>query len=159
MGYDLTNSSDDAHQWKSIGWWYLLNLARHCGWKPAGTAPSDECEDPQSWDGNYFHNDGQVVTAPDASALADSLEQLLSNPAREQVAATVGQRMDDAINDQRITPAASSPDIDNFPLDFVRQMFTRFKQQSVGTWQFDARSDQYLRDFIAFCRKGSFRIE
>jgi hypothetical protein len=79
------------------------------------------------------------VTAADASALADSLERLLSNPEREQIAADIGQRMDDAIHDQRITPATELPDIDVSPLDFIRKMFKSFGQQSVGKWQFDLK--------------------
>jgi hypothetical protein len=159
MGYDLTNASGDSHQWKSVGWWYLLNLARHFGWKPAGTLPPAAHDEPSAWDGNYFHNDGQRVTAPDAAALADSLEKMLRSPTRVQAAQAVGARMDEILDDQAITPQTPLADVDTYPLDFVRQMFARFKQTSVGHWEFDSKSDEYLSEFIAFCRKGAFEID
>jgi hypothetical protein len=100
-----------------------------------------------------------LVSTQDAASLADALEKFISSPDRESIAASVGRRMDEILEDQNITSETKLPDLDPYPLDVARQMFARFKQKSVGRWSFDAKSDSYLRGFIAFCRKGEFVIE
>ncbi len=68
-------------------WAYLLMLAHHGGWRPAGTeAPPWEGGGPSAYDperhgpwcGSYTSNEGQVVTDEDARALADGLERALA---------------------------------------------------------------------------------
>src|SRR5215510_4319042 len=97
MGYDLTNSAGDYHQWKVIGWWHLLNLAVRYGWSPRGTQRSDQNKSP--WDGNYFENAGQEAVAEDATALADALQAMLQDPNRERAAREVADAMGKALAD------------------------------------------------------------
>src|SRR6185437_12885003 len=98
MGYELSNSFGQTHQWKVLGWWHLLNLAREYNWSPRGTESSASSDD--GWDGNYFTNAGQRVTEEDAAELANALERLLADPSREAVAAAVAKRMAGAISDR-----------------------------------------------------------
>jgi hypothetical protein len=159
MGCDLTNSTGASHPWKTLAWWSLLNLARYFRWKPSGTLPPNDHPDPAPWDGNYFHNAGQHVTADDAAALANALETLFHSPTREQTAQAVARRMDQVLQDQRITSQIPSTTSTPYPLDFIRQMLARFNQKSVDPWQFDHSTDRHLSDFISFCRTGRFTID
>src|SRR5438034_397715 len=72
------NSSIGWQQWR---WPKLLRLARAHGWTPRGaTQPAEESRyfPGGRWDGNnYTTNDGQIVSAEDAAALADALEAAL----------------------------------------------------------------------------------
>jgi hypothetical protein len=157
MGYDLISQSGACHQWKSVGWWYLLNLARSAGWEPTGTiAPAGV--DAEEWDGNYFRNDGQMVTAGDAEGLADALARLLEDPERRSKADGIGRRMDLALADGGENAAGRYPDVITYPLEFFRGMLKHFGQVSVGRWSCSEENERYLRDFIAFCRGGAFRI-
>ena len=156
MGYDLTSSSGQTHRWKVLGWWHLLNLAREHGWSPRGTEPPGDAA--PGWDGNYFHNEGQWVTADDAAALADALERLLTDPNREAVAASLASRMSQAVADST-EPSPDPSDVLRYPLAFIRGMLGQFGQNSIGLWQFSPEADQYLREFIEFCRAGPFKIE
>jgi len=65
-----------------FGWCRLLKLAQDYGWVPRGTQPpslwaDSPPEQDEKWDGTYFSNDSQGVTAEDASNLADALERAL----------------------------------------------------------------------------------
>lgn len=157
MGYDLTNSIGQTHQWKVLGWWHLLNLAREYGWSPCYTErPTHSGSD---WDGNYFQNQGQLMTANDAASLANALGQLLSDPNREATAASVAARMTQIVSDAAAKSSSNVCDVLRYPLDFIHGMLGRFDQSSIGASQFGPASDQYLRQFIEFCRAGPFTIE
>jgi hypothetical protein len=69
MGYDLSNSAGDAYQWKVVGCWYLINIARQCDRSPAGTIAPKKLIDSDLWDGDYFHNESQLVSTQDAPSL------------------------------------------------------------------------------------------
>ena len=157
MGYDLTNAAGEYHQWKSLGWWHLLNLAKSYGWVPQGTQAPDEM--PDKWDGNYFRNEGQKIAAADASELAVALERLLADSQREATARSVGQRLEAVAGDESIVAGQAFDDVLTYPLDFVREMFRHFGAGSVGTWNFDESSNRYLRQLISFCRKGPLTIQ
>jgi hypothetical protein len=77
MGMSLESESGSYQYFDVATWVSLLKAARAFGWKPAGTeAPNNERE----WNGSYASNDGQCVTAADASALADALSLALLDP-------------------------------------------------------------------------------
>lgn len=156
MGYDLINSVGQTHQWKVLGWWHLLNLACEYGWSPRGTEPPIDAG--SDWDGNYFQNEGQLVTAGDAIALADALARLLSDPNRDVAAAAVADRMAQVVADTAAKASTDARDVLRYPLDFIREILGHFGQDSIGRWQFGPKADQYLRQFIEFCRVGPFTI-
>jgi hypothetical protein len=73
MGMSLLGKKrDEGLNWAS--WTFLLETAYYHGWKPAGTVKTTI----DDWNGTYFGNDGQWVTAGDAAALADALERYLN---------------------------------------------------------------------------------
>jgi len=66
-------------------WEQILKLARENGWQPIGTSPDPVWRD--VWDkyGNFSPNynceeSGKIVSAADAAALADALEQASKHP-------------------------------------------------------------------------------
>ena len=103
MSMDLIGGSDGDRidfTCRLSAWVEILRLAKFAGWEPAGTerpywlrgdVPDEAlnaCYD--GWDGGYLSNDGQFVTATDATALADALERALPDIERlEQAVAAV----------------------------------------------------------------------
>jgi hypothetical protein len=57
-------------------WAQCLDLAEKHGWIPCGTLPPDELKD-YPWNGSYYGNNGQWVTAADARQMADALERAI----------------------------------------------------------------------------------
>jgi hypothetical protein len=69
----------------ALVWGQILRLARENGWPPLGTSPDSIWKD--VWDrygnfsGNYECEDcGKIISAADAAALADALEQPSKRP-------------------------------------------------------------------------------
>ncbi len=75
MGYDLVNQKNEVYHSPLIAFREMIDLAERYGWQPMGTLPP---EDAQEWDGNYFYDNGQIVTGEDLKAMADGLERALS---------------------------------------------------------------------------------
>ena len=93
MGMLLLNDHFLEFEWNMGGWRDLLGIACHHGWKPRGTRllkqycriakdktvvwsrPVERLD--RRWKGGYMSNDGQIVTARDAAALADALARSL----------------------------------------------------------------------------------
>ncbi|MGA2501603.1 MAG: hypothetical protein ABSH20_28005 [Tepidisphaeraceae bacterium] len=158
MGYDLSNAAGDFHEWKVLGWWSVLNLARAYGWIPCGTHAPAGTTDASPWDGNYFMNDGQRVLASDALSLADALDRLLEDSQKEVVAGRLRDRMQELVDAPSVPEPDSPTDVMVYPLAFIRGMLQQFGQTSIGAWSFTDKGNAYLREFIAFCRKGEFAI-
>ena len=78
MGKDLHSKSGDWWYWTNIAWDKILSLAQTYGWESAGTE-----QPPYSlsscWEGQYITNDGQLVTAVDAKAIGNALENALDD--------------------------------------------------------------------------------
>ena len=159
MGYDLTNDGGGHHQWKALGWWQLLNLAHRYGWRPRGTRLSSTSAEEPRWDGNYFANAGQEVTEEDARGLATALQQMLNDPGRETMVQEVVAQMQRVVDDGSELGMVSPLDVLHYPAEFAREMMSHFGQRNLFPWTFDEKSNAYLREFIEFCRSGSFRIE
>src|SRR5262245_37298416 len=96
MNYLLSNRSTSSLQTLSRETWSrILCVARFYGWHPMGTLTPylHNLRNPmyganQVWDGTYLRNEGQIVQADDAFALASALQQSLDdipdeNPDRE----------------------------------------------------------------------------
>ena len=84
MGFDLVGKNRDfSTNWG--GWRYIFKLAIENGWEPAGTKPPDENDmkilygddapPANDWDGCYFSNCLQLVTAEDAANMAEALHR------------------------------------------------------------------------------------
>jgi hypothetical protein len=94
MGMNLSGKGG-YFRFSNNAWHAALQLAREHGWEPAGTevpevtahAPDGTTVDEEAtrmerqtygdWDGDYFYNDGQIVTDEDARNIADALERAL----------------------------------------------------------------------------------
>ena len=79
-------------------WGQLLALAKMYGWRPAGTlAPKNwsEEEEGRSWGGDYISNSGQVVTAADATKLANALQRCLDDIPEHYAAGHKAHKDDD----------------------------------------------------------------
>jgi hypothetical protein len=131
MPMDLSNGTSEfgCAQWL---WPKLLRLARVHGWRPRGTTLPD---DPGgTWDGNYTSNDGQVVGAEDAAALADALEAALPHvPDHDALA-----RYKNA--------------------DGMIEIAPRHPPAPDAAWFSTPAGKANVAAFIRFCREGAFRI-
>jgi hypothetical protein len=127
MGMDLVNSKEKYFRWNIFFWGYVLRLGTMFGWEGSGTHLELEGDD--KWDGNYWTNDGQWVTADDAFALADALERALS-----EIPSDASKQADQTVHLSRENQAKDA-------------LLKRF----VG-------DEDYLQEFISFCREGGFNI-
>ena len=116
----------------SLGWAFYLNLAESYGWRPAGTLPPESATDGQ-WSGWYDSSNGQHVSRNDATALAVALRLGLADPEREAKETALA-----AMLTRDLTGARGRP-----PVSPV---------QAPG-------DDALLRQLIAFCELGGFRID
>ena len=94
----LSNSNHDTYELPALVWNYLWMLAKTMGWR-------EEIED----DETFMSPDGLELSPSDASSLAGSIEMLLENPAREEIAETIAQVIDEglvAIGDAGYTPVS-----------------------------------------------------
>lgn len=72
----------DHFRWKRDAWETVLQLAEEHGWLPAGTKPPRGTRK-ADWDAmDYVSCQRQMVTADDASAMADALAKISSNPGK-----------------------------------------------------------------------------
>jgi hypothetical protein len=159
VGYDLANSSGGYHQWNVLGWWNVLNLARIYGWMPRGTEPPAQPSDLTPWDGNYFRNEGQRVSAEDAAAIADALNRLLDDPNREAAGERLARQMQARLDSLVPSGPVSGTDVLVYPLAFIRDMMQYFGNTQIRSWSFADCDNDYLRQFITFCGAGAFVIE
>lgn len=151
MGMDLSGMGGYV-RFGSSGWARALALGLAFGWTPTGTTPGQsevrafrralrkKGETPaeveravrkyrQNYEGIYFGNDGQFVSARDARNLAAALSLA--------VAAITSER-------RRKKPS------DALPTD--EEALEAFRHFS------DREALAHLREFVAFCQAGSFNI-
>jgi len=77
MGMDLIGRND-VFSLNWTGWRLMYETAVNNGWEPVGTEPNERAPQmPDRWDGGYFSNDFQIVTAEDAANMADALDRSL----------------------------------------------------------------------------------
>jgi hypothetical protein len=159
MNYLLSNRSTSSLQTLSKETWSrILSLARFYGWQPMGTLPPfiHNLRKPSytdgangAWDGTYLRNEGQVVRAEDAAALASSLQTSLDdipdvNPDRELT-------MEDDLPEW-LSPAEKT---------IIRDGLEEHEETPLGILPFEyfaGDGKQNLLDFIRFCMLGEFVI-
>jgi hypothetical protein len=157
MSYELFNPSIVFCKIFSKQFWAkALELARMYGWRPLGTRPTPGIDFSKlgvDWPGTYLTNDGQIVSAEDAYALATALESSL-----------------DDIPDARIEADWNlslwlEADLPEWFSPTERELVEEELQDGLldimGTspLEFFAGDEKpYLVQFIRFCRLGSFEI-
>ena len=159
MSYLLSNPSTKLHQPLSKeSWSRILGLARFYGWQPMGTLPpfihnlrQPAYEDParSKWDGTYLRNEGQLVQATDALAMAIALEMSLDdipdvNPERDTA-------MEDDLPEW-LSPAEKA---------LIRDGLVDHEYNLSAILPFEyfaGDAKQNLIEFIRFCMLGEFVI-
>jgi hypothetical protein len=174
MGMDLSGKGGyfrfSIHRWRAA-----LGLAHEHGWEPAGTKPPEftvyapdgvtvdevrtrvERQRYADWDGDYFYNDGRLVTDEDARNIADALERALDlvpeegNFAKPLLTATQWQALvHGELSDEEISEA-----LDRY-VKHQAECPPQIPPQTPA-YYFAGQKD-YLREFITFCRAGGFSI-
>ena len=157
MSYELFNPSITlCRKFNRQFWVKALELARLYGWQPMGTLPAPGVDFSQLgavWHGTYLTNDGQVVRAEDARALAAALERSLEDISEARVALDWDP---DAWRKYDL-PAWLSP----AEKELIEGELQEGLLDILGTHplEFFAGEEKcYLVQFIRFCRLGSFAI-
>jgi hypothetical protein len=157
MSYELVNPSIAlCRKFSRQFWAKALELARLYGWQPLGTRPTpglDFSKLGAEWQGFYLTNDGQVVSAEDACALAAALERSLEDipDARLETDWDFSLCLEDDLPEW-LSPAERAPvegELQDGLLDIL------------GTHPLDffaGDEKQHLVQFIRFCRLGSFEV-
>jgi len=167
MVMDIWGAGGELH-FSSQGWAKLLELAHSHGWEPAGTLeptwPYDEPppEDLKPWDGTYFSNDYQKVTAEDASHLAEALEKALQEIPEEDAPGTLELTLDPSEIPGHQQAIASSLAITQSLLgaeQFADAMIQIPGQElsPLAFWS-GPEGRQRVEEFIALCKAGAFVI-
>jgi hypothetical protein len=157
MSYELVNHSTEVCRTFSRQFWAkALELAGLYGWQSKGTRPPpqvDFYELNTDWLGTYLTNDGQVVKAEDAYLLAAALEKSLDHIPE----ANIKIKWDSQLWVEDDLPEWLTPE--------EREMIEEELQDGlldmigVNPLEFFAGDEkQHLREFIRFCRLGSFEI-
>ena len=157
MSYDLLNPSIALCKTFSKQFWVkALELARLYGWQPIGTCPTpgiDFSKLGADWLGTYLTNDGQIVSAEDACALAAALERSLD----DIPGARIEPDWDFSLWLEADLPEWFSP----AERDLVEEELQDGLLDIMGTppLEFFAGDEKpHLIQFIRFCRLGSFEI-
>ena len=157
MSYDLLNPSIALRRKFNRQFWVsALELARLYGWQPMGTLPApgvDFSQPGADWQGTYLTNDGQVVRAEDARALAAALERSLEDISDAGVALD----WDPGAWRKYDLPEWLSP----AERELIEGELQDGSLDILGTHPlafFAGDEKYYLVQFIRFCRLGSFAI-
>ena len=157
MGYDLVNSSIAlCRKFSRQFWTKALELARLYGWQPLGTRPtpgldfSKLCAD---WQGVYLTNDGQIVCAEDAYALAAALEKSLDDIPDDRI----DTDWDFNLWREDGLPEWLSPEERELVEEELQDGLLDIR--GIHPLEFFAGGEKsHLVQFIRFCRLGSFEI-
>jgi hypothetical protein len=157
MSYDLISRSTILCRTFSRQFWAkALELAGSYGWKPLGTRPPAHLDFHQlgaEWDGGYLTNDGQTVKAEDALSLAAALERSLDDIPDDNISMdwnSMFQQEDDL-------PEWLSPEERAIIEEELQDGLLDIMEMNPREY-FAGDEKRYLKEFIRFCRLGSFEI-
>jgi hypothetical protein len=157
MSYELISRSTVLCRTFSRQFWAKsLELAELYGWEPVGTRPPAHLDFSQlgaEWDGRYFTNDGQTVNKEDALLLAAALERSLDDISDANMPTDWNfvLRQDDDL------PEWLSPEERAFIEDELQDGLLDIMGMSPLEY-FAGDEKRHLKEFIRFCRLGSFEI-
>ncbi len=154
MGVSITNANGKYMSTHHFVWARVLGLARDYGWQSRGTVLDEDHPYAEYWEGNYSTNDGQTITAEDASAFADALEKALDDIP------------DQRINSGEIVAAAELAELaerTGDPLVGVLALYAeagaRVPKETVNPLEYFAgEGKRHIKELIRFCREGAVRI-
>jgi hypothetical protein len=136
MAMDLFSEIEGWFRFDVSEWKRLLELARGHGWEPMGTESPDlepDFSPRKDWDGSYFSNDYQTVTAEDARNLADALERAIADLPNRHA------------KDAEEKSSKGAPEATGV-------------SASPNQWLSDQAERKRIREFIRYCRAGEFVI-
>ncbi|MGB7547302.1 MAG: hypothetical protein WBM14_06110 [Terracidiphilus sp.] len=159
MGFDFVRKKA-CFSFNYETWWDVMRLGVGCGWEPTGTGPPKGVL-AKNWPGAYVANDGQLLYARDARRLADVLERVIAAPSLSALHfehSRISRWMHSSVGRQDSRVYGSFE-------EFVRQVDSpgsgkknRLIPKRSQRWFLSRDGKSNLRDFIRFCRGGSFRI-
>ena len=157
MSYDLLNPSIAlCRKFSRQFWAKALELGRLYGWQPLGTRPMPGSEFSKlgaEWLGLYLTNDGQIVSAEDAYALAAALERSLDDIPDGKVDTDWDFNL--WLEDE--LPEWFSPEERELVEDELQDGLLDIR--GIHPLEFFAGDERsYLVQFIRFCYLGSFEI-
>lgn len=157
MSYDLFNPSTTiCRKFSRQFLTKALELAGIYGWQPMGTQPPSERDFRElnaEWDGNYLTNDGQIVKPKDAFSLAAALETSLNDISESKTEMNWNAKfwVEDDLPDW-LSPEEKETIDDGLENE-------QFEILEIHPLEFFAGAEKYhLKQFIRFCRLGSFVI-
>lgn len=157
MTYELINRSTLLNRTFSRQFWAkALELATAYGWKPMGTRPPPGIDFHQldaEWDGGYLTNDGQRVKREDALSLAAALERSLRDiPDVRPKVDWSSVRWQEEELPEWLSPEEREIIEDGLQDGLLDVMGTPPLEHFAGD------EKRHLKEFIRFCRLGSFEI-
>lgn len=124
-------------------WSDILELAERYGWRPTRTGPPPRIKKAR-WSGSYYTSDGQRFYARDAKALADALDRFLAG---EPLPREAAPRRDKERERLRGLVGGLSRAL-GVPLNRPGG--------EEEWWPASPEGQEFLREFVAFCRRGAF---
>lgn len=137
MGFDLINHSGEEFRWDMTFWSKALQLGEKYGWKPKGTTVSKKNKG-KPWSGTYWETSSQIVEAEDANNLADALEKSLEFLPKEEI----------KIPELKFTKGSAT----ELPMPIITE------EIPVENYFSGPGGLESIKEFIAYCRQGSFTI-
>ena len=141
-------------------WWAFSMLAVGGGWEPTGTGPPRGVP-AKTWPGAYLANDGQLLYAWDSRRLADTLEKVIAAPSFSAL------HLDGSRIQRWLHSPAGRRDLRVYRsfekvMRLLNTSGSRKKKRHAlngnQPWFLGKDAKSCLRDFVKFCRGGSFRI-
>ena len=158
MSYELVHQPTDLCRTFSRQFWAkALELARLYGWKPLGTRPPSHVDFYNlgaEWDGRYLTNDGQTVKAEDARSLAAALEQSLDDIPDDNLP----MDWNSMVHQEDDLPEWLSPEEKEFIEEELQDGLLDIMGMNPLEY-FTGDEKRHLKEFIRFCRLGSFEIQ
>ncbi|MDB5355579.1 MAG: hypothetical protein JWN24_2032 [Phycisphaerales bacterium] len=75
MSVDITASTGATMDVTNVGWRFIIDFGRRCGWEPLGSLQPEEYDEAEPWDGSYDPAIGQAVSEADAASLGEALKR------------------------------------------------------------------------------------
>jgi hypothetical protein len=157
MSFELINQSTIISRTFSKQFWAkALELAMSYGWQPMGTCAPSQVDFTQinaEWDGRYLTNDGQTMKAEDAFLLAYALERSLADiPNANPKIDWISQFWMEDDLPEWLSPEEAAM-VEEGLQDGLLDMM------GVHPFEYFAGDEKnHLKEFIRFCRLGSFEI-
>jgi hypothetical protein len=157
MSFELVNQSTVICRTFSKQFWAkALELAISYGWQPMGTQPPSHLDFYQlgvDWHGTYLTNDGQIVKAEDAVSLACALEKSLNDISDTNIKIDWNAELS---AEEELPEWLSSEEREMIEEELQNGLLDMI---SVHPFEYFAGDEKrHLKDFIRFCRLGSFEI-